>query len=48
MVCEPDLITAGEAMYMKYIVVNSGWYIMGKNYLLNETGESLSILDLQS
>ena len=47
MVCEPDLITTGEAMYMKYIVINSGWYTMGRDYLLNETGESFLNLDLQ-
>ena len=47
MVCEPDLITTGEAMYMKYIVINSGGYTIGRDYLLNETGESFSILDPQ-
>ncbi len=33
MVCEPDLITTGEAMYMKYNVINSGWYTIGRDYL---------------
>ena len=47
MVCEPDLITTGEAMYMNYIVINSGWYTIGRDYILNETGESFSILDPQ-
>ena len=47
MVCEPDLIAIGEAMYMKYNVINSGWYTMGRDYLLNETGESFPIFDLQ-
>ena len=47
MVCEPDLITTGEAMHMKYIAINSGWYTMGRDYLLNVTGESFSILDIQ-
>ena len=35
-------------MYMKYNVINSDWYTKGRDYLLNETGESFSILDLQS
>ena len=48
MVSEPDLITTMDAMYMKYIVVNSDWYTMGRDYLLNETGESVSILGLQA
>ncbi len=43
MACEPDLITTREAMYMKYIVINSGWYAMGRDYLLNETGESFLV-----
>ncbi len=49
MVCEPDLIATGEAIYkyMKYNVIDSGWYTMGRDYLLNETGESLSIFNLQ-
>ena len=47
MVCEPDLITTREAMYMKCIVINSGWYTMGWDYLLNETGVLFLILDLQ-
>ena len=34
-------------MYMKYIVIDSGWYTMGRDYLLNETGESFLILDPQ-
>ena len=47
MVCEPDPITTGEGMHMKYIVMNSGWYTIGRDYLLNVTGESFSILDIQ-
>ncbi len=47
MVCEPDLITTGEAMYMKFIVINLGWYTVENDYLWNGTGESFSILDLQ-
>ena len=47
MVCEADLITTGEAMHMKYTVTNSGWYTMGRDYLLNVTGEPFSILDIQ-
>ncbi len=33
MVCEPDLITSGEAMYMKYFVIYSGWYTIRSDYL---------------
>ena len=33
MVCEPDLITRGEAKNIKNIVINSGWYTMGRDYL---------------
>ncbi len=47
MVYQPDLITTKEAMHMKYIVINSGWYTMGRDYILNETGESFSILHTQ-
>ncbi len=35
MVCEPDIITTGEAMHMKYTAINSGWYIIWRDYLLN-------------
>ncbi len=33
MVCEPDLISRGEAKNINNIVMNSGWYIMGRDYL---------------
>ncbi len=33
MVCEPNRITSGEAMHMKYFVIYSGWYTMGRDYL---------------
>ncbi len=33
MVCEPDLITRAEAKNIKNIVINSGWYKMGRDYL---------------
>ncbi len=42
MVCEPDLITRGEANNIKNTVINSGWYTMGRDYLNKwELGVSL-------
>ena len=48
MVCELDLIATREAMHMKYIAINSGWYTMGRDYLLNVTGESLNFILLRT
>ena len=33
MVCGPDLIISGDAVYVKYFVIYSGWYTMGRDYL---------------
>ncbi len=33
MVYKPDIITAGEAKNMKNIVINSGLYTMGRDYI---------------
>ncbi len=33
MVYEPNFITSGEAKNTKDIVINSGWYTMGWDYL---------------
>ena len=47
MVREPDLITSGEAKNMKNIVINSGWYIIGRDYINKWEWGVISILDHQ-
>ena len=46
MVCEPDLITNGEAMYTEYIEITSDWYRIGRDY--QNQRDWGGILDFQS